>query len=77
MAQVGDSVSSLPIAAPKTAKALRDVILMPSLAKLLREHKLASAYSGPGDPVVATLAGQPMHFRNVTRRGFSRRRYKG
>jgi integrase len=55
--------------APKTPKALRDVILMPSLAKLLREHKLASGHSGPGDPVFATLTGQPMHFRNVTRRG--------
>jgi integrase len=57
--------------APKTEKALRDVILMPSLAKLLREHKLASGHSGPNDSVFATLTGQPMHFRNVTRRGLA------
>ena len=31
-------------AQPKTPQALRDVILMPSLATLLREHKLASAH---------------------------------
>jgi integrase len=57
--------------APKTAKASRDVILMPSLAKLLREHKLASAHSQAHDPVFATLMGRPMHFRNVTRRGLA------
>jgi integrase len=62
---------------PKTAKAVRDVILIPSLAKLLREHKLASAHSQPGDPVFATLTGQPMHFRNVTRRGLAAAVCKG
>src|SRR4051794_21806821 len=54
---------------PKTPQALRAVILMPSLAKLLREHKLAAGYSRPNDPVFATLTGHPMHFRNVSRRG--------
>src|SRR5262245_40235566 len=44
---------------------------MPSLARLLREHKLASAHSSPGDPVFATLTGAPMYYRNVSRRGFA------
>jgi integrase len=57
--------------APKTRQALRDVILMPSLASLLGEHKLASGHSLPSDPVFATLTGQPMYFRNVTRRGLA------
>ena len=54
---------------PKTPRAIRSVVLMPSLAALLRKHKLGSAYSGPMDPVFATATGAPMHYRNVTRRG--------
>jgi integrase len=57
--------------APKTVHAYRQVLLMPSLAALLRRHKLASAFSAPTDPVFATLTGRPMNYRNVTRRGFS------
>jgi integrase len=57
--------------APKTPRAYRQVVLMPSLARLLREHKLASAHSNPADPVFATLTGAPMHYRNVSRRGFA------
>jgi integrase len=56
---------------PKTPQARRDVVLMPSLATLLREHKLASAHSGGADPVFATLTGAPMNHRNVTRRGLA------
>ncbi len=56
---------------PKTPQAYRQVVLMPSLAKLLREHKLASAHSAPTDPVFATRTGAPMNYRNVTRRGFA------
>jgi integrase len=44
---------------------------MPSLAALLREHKLASGHSRPDDPVFATLSGRPMYYRNVSRRGLS------
>ena len=44
---------------------------MPSLARLLRGHKLASAHSAPSDPVFATLTGAPMYYRNVSRRGFA------
>jgi integrase len=56
---------------PKTPRAVREVILMPSLAALLLEGKLASAYSSPDDPVFATLTGQPMYYRNVSRRGLT------
>jgi integrase len=58
-------------AAPKTPQAHRQVILMPSLARLLRECKLASRYSAPIHPVFATLSGAPMYYRNVSRRGFA------
>jgi integrase len=56
---------------PKTPKALREVVLMPSLAALLREHKRRSAHGGPTDPVFATATGRPMYYRNVTRRGLT------
>jgi integrase len=56
---------------PKTVHAYRQVLLMPSLAALLRRHKMASGFSAPTDPVFATLTGRPMNYRNVTRRGFS------
>jgi len=57
--------------APKTPQAYRQVVLMPSLAKLLRTHKLASGHSNGSDPVFATLTGAPMNYRNATRRGFT------
>ena len=56
---------------PKTSKALRDVVLMPSLAALLQEHGLGSAHSGPTNPVFVTATGRPMYYRNVTRRGLT------
>jgi integrase len=56
---------------PKTAQALRSVVLMPSLANLLREHKLGSAYAASNDPVFATDSGRPMYYRNVSRRGLA------
>ena len=54
---------------PKTPQALRTVVLMPSLAALLREHKSNATHNGAGDPVFATSTGHPIHFRNLTRRG--------
>lgn len=57
--------------APKTPQAYRQVVLMPSLATLLRAHKLGSAHSGPSDAVFSTGTGSPMNYRNVTRRGFA------
>jgi integrase len=52
---------------PKTPRAKRDVVLMPSLVTVLREHKLASVYSGPADPVFATRTGRPLYYRNLIR----------
>src|SRR5205085_11916728 len=48
-------------AEPKTPRALRTVVLMPSLASLLQEHRSASAHSGVADPVFATTTGRPLY----------------
>ena len=56
---------------PKTPRALRSVLLFPSLATLLEQHRAASAHDAPLDPVFATLTGRPMHYRNVSRRGLA------
>jgi integrase len=57
---------------PKTAQAVRDVVMMPALGRLLRAHKLASPYSGAADPVFASSAGTPHHYRNIGRRGLEK-----
>ena len=54
---------------PKTPQAIRDVVMMPSLAKVLREHKLASLYKRPTDFVFASATGGPLDGRNVSQRG--------
>ncbi len=54
---------------PKTPQAVRDVVLMPTLGKVLREHRLASTYSQDNDPVFASTRGTPLYFRNVELRG--------
>lgn len=54
---------------PKTPQTLRAVVLFPALGRMLREHKAASAFSKPGDPVFASRAGTPFYYRNVERRG--------
>jgi hypothetical protein len=46
---------------PKTPQAIRDVVMMPALGRILREHKLHSAYSGDRDPVFASEAGRPFY----------------
>lgn len=56
---------------PKTLKALRGIVLMPSLVALLRDHRSGSAFGGATDPVFATASGRPMYYRNVTRRGLT------
>jgi integrase len=56
---------------PKTPTALRAVVLMPSLAALLKEHQARSPHGGATDPVFATATGRPMYYRNVTRRGLA------
>jgi integrase len=52
---------------PKTWRAKRDVVLMPSLVTLLRAHRLASAYPDPTDPVFVTRTGRPLYYRNLIR----------
>ena len=63
---------------PKTPKAVRDVVLMPALAALLREHRSALRERLPApidrqrDFVFPTAAGTPFGYRNVERRGLDR-----
>src|SRR5207245_2046428 len=54
---------------PKTPQAVRDVVLMPALARVLRKHRLRSTHSGDDDPVFASERGTPLAYRNVERRG--------
>ncbi|HEV2590950.1 MAG TPA: site-specific integrase [Gaiellaceae bacterium] len=60
------------LAEPKTRQSLREVVLMPSLASLLRRHRQASRYAGADDFVFASLTGGPWYYRNVVRRGFDK-----
>jgi len=54
---------------PKTASAVRSVLMISSLARLLTEHRLASRFSSDEDPVFASSAGTPLGRRNLERRG--------
>ncbi len=54
---------------PKTPQAVRDVVLMPALGRLLAAEKLRRGRVGETDPVFASRVGTPLHFRNVSRRG--------
>ena len=54
----------------ETAASRREVVLMPSLAKLMREHKAASRFSQEHDFVFAAATGRPPSHRNTSRRGF-------
>jgi integrase len=56
----------------KTGAGKRDVALMPELAAMLRRHQLASRHSGQEDFVFCSAVGQPLHFRNVQRRGMDK-----
>ena len=56
----------------KTPQAVRDVVLMPTLAALLCEHKeraFACGHARPEDLVFSSARGTPLHQRNVVRRG--------
>ncbi len=53
----------------KTDAAARDIPLLPQLATLLAEHKLASQHSADEDYVFATTTGTPINYRNAERRG--------
>lgn len=56
---------------PKTPQAVRDVVLMPALARVLREHRLQSAHTQPDDLVFASSEGTGLDHRNVARRGLA------
>src|SRR4051812_22528971 len=53
----------------KTRAAARDIPLLPQLATLLRNHKIATPHSQPSDYVFATTRGTPNGYRNIERRG--------
>jgi integrase len=58
---------------PKTAKARRRVVLAPSLARLLAQHRqaaLARGHASPDSFVFASNAGGALSARNVVNRGF-------
>jgi len=52
----------------KTRHAMRDVVLMPSLARALQAHRTASRFPGASDFVFASQRGTPLYWRNVARR---------
>ncbi len=55
----------------KTAQAVRDVILMPPLARILREHRLRSPFAAGGDYVFASSVGRGLD-QSVPRRALKR-----
>ena len=60
---------------PKTRQAVRDVVLVPGLARLLREHLELAFQRGlarPGDLVFCSAKGTPLNERNVAQRGLGR-----
>ncbi len=60
---------------PKTPQAIRAVVMMPALGRLLRQHKeeaFAHGRAHPQDLVFASSAGTPMHARNLARRGLEK-----
>jgi integrase len=57
---------------PKTPQAKRDLVLPPSLAKTLREHKMASRFKRDTELVFPTGTGRAQNGRNVSRRGLEK-----
>jgi integrase len=64
-----DPAKLLPL---KSEAGERDLDLMPDLAKVLREHKIASGYSGDDHFVFSTLTGKPVYYRNASARGLQK-----
>jgi len=52
----------------KTENAVRDVVLIAGLVRLLKAHRDLSSYRQRGDFVFASRTGGALHWRNVTRR---------
>ena len=57
---------------PKTPQAKREIVLAPSLAKQLREVKIASRFKAPTQLVFPTATGRAQNGRNVSRRGLEK-----
>jgi len=57
---------------PKTEESQRDVLLLPTIARVLRELKLASSYAAASDFVFASETGTPLQARNASRRGLAK-----
>jgi integrase len=51
----------------KTARARRDVVLIPQLAKMLREHRMASPFKQPHDYVFAAPGGEGRDHRSTSK----------
>jgi integrase len=51
----------------KTEAGVRDVPILPALRRRLIEHRLASPWTRPGDPVFAATSGKPKGYRNARR----------
>jgi integrase len=61
--------------APKTRNAVRDVVLVPGLARILnthRENAFARGFAQPHNLVFCTSKGTPLNERNVAQRGLGR-----
>ncbi|MGZ4408276.1 MAG: tyrosine-type recombinase/integrase [Gaiellaceae bacterium] len=55
---------------PKTHHAVRDVVLMPALARALQQHQAEAPFADPDDYVFATRVGTPFHYASLARRAF-------
>jgi integrase len=51
----------------KTEAGDRDLPILPALRRRLIEHRLASPWTRPGDPVLAAPSGKPKAYRNARR----------
>jgi integrase len=59
-----DDLTYVPV---KTEAGNRDLPILPALRRRLVEHRLASPWTRPGDPVFAATSGKPKGYRNVCR----------
>jgi integrase len=53
---------------PKTPHALRDVVLMPTLAEALQQHRAESHFCEPSNYIFTTRVGTPLHWANLASR---------
>lgn len=53
---------------PKTEHAMRDVVLMPGLARVLQKHRQQSLFNTPNDYVFTTQVGTPLDWANISKR---------